>query len=114
AVDDFDPVAGAPRCRVRFVYHAARPVLEADGNLVALARFRALLDLVASHRTAHGTDHGRDVLATPAADLVADNTAHDRPADCTEAGSFALRGNLAHRFDHAALGAPRSRGRVVG
>src|SRR6188474_786858 len=108
AVDDLDPVAGAPRRRVRFVDHAARPVLEADGDFIALARLHPLLDFVAGHCAAHGADHGRDVLSAPATNLVAENATHNRPADCADAGSCALRGDLAHRLDDTAFGAPPS------
>ena len=93
---------------------AARPVLEADGDLVAFAGFHALLDFVAGHHSAHRADHGRDVLPAPVSDLVAEKAAYDRAADCAEAGSFALRFDLAHRLHHAAFGAPPSCGCAIG
>src|SRR5687767_8324928 len=106
AVDDLDPVAGPPRWRCRFADHAARPVFETDRDVIALARFHPLLDLVAGHRSAYRADNRGDLLPAAAANLVAENAAHGRSADRAEAGSFPLGLNLAHRFDHAALGAP--------
>src|SRR5690242_1338705 len=113
AVDDLDAVASAPRWRARFMYDAARPVLKTNGDLVALARLHPLLDFIAGDCAAHNTDHGRDVLPASAPDLVAENAAHDRSADRTKAGSFALRLDLAHRFDHAAFGASHLRRRLA-
>src|SRR5689334_407292 len=105
AVDNLDAVTGAPRWRARFMYDAARPILEANGDLVALARLHPLLDFITGDGAAYNTDHGRDVLPASAPDLVAEKAAHDRSADRTKAGSFALRLDLAHRFNHAAFGA---------
>lgn len=59
-VDDLDPVTDAPRRRARFGYHAARPVLETDGNLIALAGFHPFLNFVAGHRQ----DLNRSIHAT--------------------------------------------------
>src|SRR6266571_4948997 len=108
AVDDFHLIADSPARRRWLGEHALGAVLVTDEDLVFLRRFRVLLDLIPGEAAAQGAQHGRNVLAAAAADLVTDHPADHRAADCAGAGSLSRYFNLAHVFDHRAFFADRS------
>src|SRR5687767_7671634 len=110
-VDDtfehLDLVAGAPCGGFVLGDHAARAVLEAHRDLIALARLHMLLDLVADHRAADRADDGRDLPAVAVPDLVARHAADHGSAHRADAAAFALRIDLIYGLDHPAFAADR-------
>src|SRR5262245_26931202 len=110
-VDDSYLVAGVPGGRRALGEQAARAVLVAHANLILLGLVRVLLDLMAGDGAADGAEHGRDLIAAAAADLVADDAAEYAARDRAAALGFTILFHLADFLDHRAFAARGSRDR---
>src|SRR6266496_2419990 len=106
-VDDLHLVAGTPARRRGLGEQALGAVLVTDDDLVFHGLFRVLLDLVSGKAAAERAKDGRDVLASAAAHLVTEHSAHYRASDRSGARPGAGFLNLAHFLDHGALAADR-------
>lgn len=71
--------------------------------MVLLGLLRVLLDLIPGDSPADRPQRGGDILASAAADLVADDPADHGAADRADARSLARFFNFAHVLDHTAL-----------